>query len=90
MLLFFGHQLCEDMQTCTTSAGGTLNSGGCVTIMDQQKVVKKEEPEDEGYLCKTAGCSRVCCGVQCLLGLLSDWTIFRNSISLFICLLDNN
>ncbi|KAF4086476.1 hypothetical protein AMELA_G00106820 [Ameiurus melas] len=41
-------QLCEDMQTCTTSAGGT--SGGCVTIVDQQKVVKKEEPEDEGYL----------------------------------------
>ncbi|KAK2831836.1 hypothetical protein Q7C36_016922 [Tachysurus vachellii] len=44
-----GSQLSED-----TSAEETLNSGGHVTIVDHQKVVKKEEPEDEGYICKTA------------------------------------
>lgn len=44
------------MQTRTMSAAVTLDSGGSATIVDQQKVVKKEEPEDEGYLCKIAGC----------------------------------
>lgn len=74
------------MQTCTTSAGKTLNSGGCVTIVDKQKFVKKEEPEDEGYLCKTAECTGVHDGAQCL---LSEWTMFRNAISVFLCLPGN-
>ncbi|XP_058270380.1 oocyte zinc finger protein XlCOF6-like [Hemibagrus wyckioides] len=38
-------QLNED-----TSAGETTNCEGNITIEDQQKVVKKEEPEDDGYL----------------------------------------
>lgn len=46
---------------CMTSDGGTSDSVRFVIPIpvDQQKPVKKEEPEDEAYLCKTTSESSV-------------------------------
>ncbi|KAM9469132.1 uncharacterized protein Hap1MRO34_013642 isoform 1-T2 [Clarias gariepinus] len=45
-----GSQLSEDVQKCAYSGEEALGSGCVTIIVDQQKVVKKEEPEDDGYL----------------------------------------
>ncbi|KAF4071210.1 hypothetical protein AMELA_G00283260 [Ameiurus melas] len=51
-----GSQLCRDVQTetCTDSGGEISGSGGHINPMDQQNHVKKDEPEDEGYVCEAA------------------------------------
>ncbi|KAK3542192.1 hypothetical protein QTP86_017104 [Hemibagrus guttatus] len=43
-----GSQLCEDVQTetCTDSDGGTSGS------VDHEKHIKKEDAEEEGYVCE--------------------------------------
>ncbi|KAG7316245.1 hypothetical protein KOW79_019786 [Hemibagrus wyckioides] len=45
-----GSELCEDVQTetCTDSDGGTSGS------VDHEKHIKKEEAEEEGYICEAA------------------------------------
>lgn len=45
------------MQTeiCTDSGGGISGSGGHINPTGQQNHVKKDEPEDEGYVCKSKG-----------------------------------
>ncbi|MCI4389791.1 hypothetical protein PGIGA_G00102930 [Pangasianodon gigas] len=43
-----GSQLCRDVQTETCTSG----SVGNIDPVDQQKHVKKDEPEDEGYVCE--------------------------------------
>ncbi|KAG7316252.1 hypothetical protein KOW79_019793 [Hemibagrus wyckioides] len=40
-------------ETCTDSGEGTSGSVGHTNPEDQQKHVKKDEPEDEGYVCDT-------------------------------------
>ncbi|XP_060742578.1 zinc finger protein ZFP2-like isoform X4 [Tachysurus vachellii] len=46
-------ELCGDVKTesCITSDGGTSSSVGFIILVDEQKPIKKEEPEDEGYSC---------------------------------------
>ncbi|XP_026803182.2 zinc finger protein 271 isoform X2 [Pangasianodon hypophthalmus] len=46
-------ELCRDVKTeiFPTSDGGTSSSVGFVIPVDQQKLIKKEEHEDEGYPC---------------------------------------
>ncbi|XP_060742575.1 uncharacterized protein LOC132856807 isoform X2 [Tachysurus vachellii] len=43
-------ELCGDVKTesCITSDGGTSSSVGFIILVDEQKPIKKEEPEDEG------------------------------------------
>ncbi|MCI4389790.1 hypothetical protein PGIGA_G00102920, partial [Pangasianodon gigas] len=47
-------QLCGDVRTeaHTDSVGGTSGSVGDISPMDQQKYIKKEEPEAESYVCE--------------------------------------
>ncbi|XP_058263753.1 histone-lysine N-methyltransferase PRDM9-like isoform X2 [Hemibagrus wyckioides] len=46
-------ELCGNVKTesCTTLDDGTSSPVGFIILVDQQKLVKKEEPEDEGYPC---------------------------------------
>ncbi|KAI5100830.1 histone-lysine N-methyltransferase PRDM9 [Silurus meridionalis] len=45
---------------CTTSDGGTSSSEEFVNPVDLQTLVKKEEPEDEGYLCGDTSSPTIC------------------------------
>lgn len=47
----------------------TSDSMEHTTPVDEQKPIKQEEPEDEDYLCKTAGCVRVQSVAQVLIRL---------------------
>ncbi|XP_053470711.1 uncharacterized protein LOC128601488 isoform X2 [Ictalurus furcatus] len=50
-----GSQFCGDVQTetCTDSDGGT-GSVGHINHVAHQICIKKEEPEEEGYVCEAA------------------------------------
>ncbi|KAF4081649.1 hypothetical protein AMELA_G00163500 [Ameiurus melas] len=52
-LIMESAELCTNVKTenCGTSDCGTSGSVGFVIPVEQQKIVKKEEPEDEGYPC---------------------------------------
>ncbi|GAA6070616.1 zinc finger protein 154-like isoform X1 [Tachysurus ichikawai] len=54
-----GSQLCEDVQTetCNDSDGGT---SGSVGHEDHEKHIKKEEAEEEGYVCDAPSCPVGC------------------------------
>ncbi|XP_046715469.1 histone-lysine N-methyltransferase PRDM9-like isoform X2 [Silurus meridionalis] len=55
-------KICRDVKTemCTTSDGGTSSSEEFVNPVDLQTLVKKEEPEDEGYLCGDTSSPTIC------------------------------